>query len=114
MEYNKRILVPCKDGNILINTKNICVIEAYNGMAKLLLNNGNHICIPESLSYMMGKIGSERFYRVNRRYIVNKEHVLMLKNWFNYDMIVIIEEYQNLRIVLNRRHVQEFKKWVED
>ena len=60
-DQEKRILIPCKDGYVVIKKNNICVVEAYEGMARLFLCDGTHICISKSLSLIKNKLGDNTF-----------------------------------------------------
>ena len=59
------------------------------------------------------KASTPTFFRANRQYIINVEHVLFLGNYFGGKLIVRLKGYPDTRITVSKEKAQRLKEWID-
>lgn len=106
-KYLKRILVKEADKVIIINSIDICWIEAMEDYVNLHTKN-NEFLVNQTLSKLELKLDPEIFVRVHRSYIINFEAVKELQQWTNNRLRCFLNDGND--IVLSRSGTRKLKE----
>ena len=88
-------------------------IELENKTVYLRLNNGTSEAVNVSMDELEQQLNPDCFFRANRQYIINVEHVLFLGNYFGGKLIVRLKGYPDTRITVSKEKAQRLKEWID-
>lgn len=108
--YRERFLLPYRDGYKTVRVSDINHIETENKIVHLRLNNGTSEVVNVSMD---DQLNPDYFFRANRQYIINVEHVLFLGNYFGGKLIVRLKGYPKTEIQVSKEKAQRLKKWID-
>lgn len=111
--YRERILLPYRDGYKTVRVSDINHIETENKTVYLRLNNGTSEAVNVSMDELEQQLNPDCFFRANRQYIINVEHVLFLGNYFGGKLIVRLKGYPDTRITVSKEKAQRLKEWID-
>lgn len=97
-----------KDGEkcFYIGLRDIRYFESMGNYVKVYFNN-NRPMILRSLNSLEERLSSDHFFRANRKYIINLNHITAIENWFNGGLQVTLSD--NEKIEISRRQTIRFK-----
>lgn len=58
------------------------------------------------------KVAADKFFRVNRQFIINYKSIDKVYTWFNGKLRVVVEPAAHEEIIVSRIKTSEFKKWL--
>lgn len=93
----------------LVDPDEICYCEAIEKGCKIKTEKGEFLS-PYSLSELEEKIGSPKFFRTHKSYLVNFDKVKEIIPWFNGTFILSIIGYEKDEVPVSRRHAREMKE----
>lgn len=111
--YRERFLLPYRDGYKTVRVSDINHIETENKTVYLRLNNGTSEVVNVSMDELEQQLNPDCFFRANRQYIINVEHVLFLGNYFGGKLIVRLKGYPDTRITVSKEKAQRLKDWLD-
>lgn len=111
--YRERFLLPYRDGYKTVRVSDINHIELENKTVYLRLNNGTSEAVNVSMDELEQQLNLDCFFRANRQYIINVEHVLFLGNYFGGKLIVRLKGYPDTRITVSKEKAQRLKEWID-
>ena len=111
--YRERFLLPYRDGYKTVRVSDINHIETENKIVYLRLNNGTSEVINVSMDELELQLNPDCFFRANRQYIINVEHVLFLGNYFLGKLIVHMKGYPKAEILVSKEKSQRLKVWLD-
>lgn len=111
--YRERFLLPYRDGYKTVRVSDINHIELENKTVYLRLNNGTSEAVNVSMDELEQQLNPDCFFRANRQYIINVEHVLFLGNYFGGKLIVRLKGYPDTRITVSKEKAQRLKEWID-
>lgn len=88
-------------------------IETENKTVYLRLNNGTSEVVNVSMDELEHQLNSDYFFRANRQYIINVEHVLFLGNYFGGRLIVRLKGYPKTEMQVSKEKAQRLKEWID-
>lgn len=109
--YRERFLLPYRDGYKTVRVSDINHIETENKIVHLRLNNGTSEVVNVSMDELEHQLNPDYFFRANRQYIINVEHVLFLGNYFGGKLIVRLKGYPKTEIQVSKEKAQRLKEW---
>ena len=56
-------------------------------------------------------VDPDKFFRVNRQFIITRESIKYLDIWFNYRLSVNLKGAYGHKIIISKQRVKEFKNW---
>lgn len=97
-----------KDGEkcFYIGLQDIRYFESMGNYVKVYFNN-NKPMILRSLNSLEERLSPDHFFRANRKYIINLNHITAIENWFNGGLQVTLSD--NEKIEISRRQTIRFK-----
>lgn len=111
--YRERFLLPYRDGYKTVRVSDINHIETVNKTVYLHLNNGTSDVVSMSMDELEQQLNPDCFFRANRQYIINVEHVLFLGNYFGGKLIVRLKGHPGTQIIVSREKAQKLKEWID-
>lgn len=111
--YRERFLLPYRDGYKTVRVSDINHIETENKIVHLRLNNGTSEVVNVSMDELEHQLNPDYFFRANRQYIINVEHVLFLGNYFGGKLIVRLKGYPKTEIQVSKEKAQRLKEWID-
>lgn len=111
--YRERFLLPYRDGYKTIRVSDINHVETENKTVYLRLNNGTSEAVNMSMDELEQQLNPDSFFRANRQYIINVEHVLFIGNFFGGKLIVRLKGYPDTRITVSKEKAQRLKEWID-
>ena len=102
-----------KQYNETVRVSDINHIETENKTVYLRLNNGTSEVVNVSMDELEHQLNPDYFFRANRQYIINVEHVLFLGNYFGGKLIVRLKGYPKTEIQVSKEKAQRLKEWID-
>jgi two-component system, LytTR family, response regulator len=97
-----------KDGEkcFFVKLADIRYFESMGNYVKVFFNNDKPMIL-RSLNSLEERLSGDHFFRANRKFIINLNHVLSIENWFNGGLQVTISCGEKIEI--SRRQTIRFK-----
>lgn len=111
--YRERFLIPWRDGYRCVMVNDINHIVLKNRIVAIQLNNNTSLNIPYTMDELEKQLNPKTFFRANRQYLININHILSISNYFNNRLIIRLKGYDNEEIIISRDKVAEFKAWLD-
>ncbi|MBO9703005.1 MAG: response regulator transcription factor [Sporocytophaga sp.] len=123
--YNQTISLlrkPVKDRFIIkvgesINTvkiEEISLIGSKDKYTYLYKSDNKKFIIDYTLEQLEVILDTQRFFRINRTYIVNRNSIIEIKTYVNSRLVLKLSiPYDQSEIIVSRERVADFKKWLE-
>lgn len=111
--YRERFLLPYRDGYKTIRVSEINHAETENKTVYLRLNNGTSEAVNMSMDELVQQLNPDCFFRANRQYMINVEHILYLGNHFGGKLVIRMKGYPDTRITVNKEKAQRLKEWID-
>lgn len=111
--YRERFLLPYRDGYKTIHVSDVNHIETKDKTVYLRLNDGTSEVVNMSMDELEHQLNPDCFFRANRQYIINVEHILFLGNCFGGKLIVHLKGYPNTEIIVSREKSIRLKEWID-
>lgn len=110
--YKTTYLLNHRDQLVPLKTENIAYFYIDTGIVKATASDGRAFAMDTKLEDLERELDPDRFYRVNRQFIVNKNAILNIKFYFNGKLIVDVAPKHSERIIVSKAKASEFKNWM--
>lgn len=110
--YKTTYLVQKRDELIPVKTDDIAYFYIETGIVKGKSFENQMFVIDKKLEDIEEEVNPEKFYRVNRQFIINRDAIINIKFFFNGKLIVNTNPKFSDRIVVSKAKATNFKKWV--
>ena len=110
--YKSMYLVHHRDQLVPVKTENIAYLYIETGIVKAVTNENQTFIMEQNLEDMENDLDPSIFFRINRQYIVKKDAIESIKQYFNGKLIVSVNPPSSERIVVSRAKAPEFKNWM--
>ena len=97
----------------IIKTETITCFYSEDNATFLRSDNSNYI-INESISSLETQLNTKQFYKVNRKFIINRKAIKNVKSYANSRFIIELKNYNESEIIVSRERVKAFKDWLEN
>ncbi|HWB28022.1 MAG TPA: LytTR family DNA-binding domain-containing protein [Chitinophagaceae bacterium] len=111
MKRKNAILVFYKDKILPVRVENIAMFFLHNNITHLLTFNKEQYYINETLEEAE-KIAAEKFYRVNRQFLVNKKAVKDVSKYFGRKLLVNLTLPFDEKITVSKVKAGDFLAWL--
>lgn len=97
-----------KDGEKcwFINIEDVNLFESEGNYVRIYFNKFKPLVL-KSLNSLENKLDAKLFFRANRKYIINLNHITHIENWFNGGLQVTLKDEKKIEI--SRRQAVKFK-----
>ena len=110
--YKTHFLIPYKGDKLLPlavdQVQYFCITE---GITKAVVSSQESYVLPHTLDELADSLDPERFFRVNRQYIIARNVVRDIDLWFNNRLSINLKIPVNEKILVSKLRVNEFKNW---
>ena len=96
-----------------IMVEDILAFYSFEKTTYLHTNTHRNYIIDYSLEELDSMLDENRFFKINRKYIVSIEACAQIIAWSNSRLKIDIEGIDDQKIVVARERVQEFKTWLD-
>ncbi len=109
--YKERFLVRKGVYIQVLTTRDIDYFYSENKMTYIHQYSGKESIVDESLEKLTQIIDPEKFFRVNRQYIINREAVKEMIRLANKRIKLVLLS-DNMEVIVARERVNDFLKWI--
>lgn len=96
------------DRVILIDINEIVFVATFERHCRVCALKGDYLS-SQSLNYFETKFSEAGFWRANRSYLVNLDHILEILPWFNHAYHLKMRGYEKEEIVISRNKIKDFR-----
>ncbi|OHX68015.1 LytR/AlgR family response regulator transcription factor [Flammeovirga pacifica] len=110
--YKNRFLISVGDKYKSIQSEDVSYIKYDEGLSFIhLFNESSKFPIDKSISQLEEELDPQKFFRVNRKYILNIKSIFNINTWFNSRLQVEITADDE--VIVSRDRVKAFKEWLD-
>jgi two-component system response regulator LytT len=115
MEYFQERFLVCKgDEFISIYYNEISCFQRDKDKIRLISVDGKQYSMPISLGDLENRLDPRIFFRINRKYIANINHINKISTFFNSKLILRIEGCYDNDIIVSKERAKLFKEWLNE
>lgn len=108
----RNILVAYQDKLLPIPTEHIAFFYSTKETSKVYLADGNSYTYNKTLDSICDDLDPRTFCRVNKQFVVAREHIRNLVVWSNSRLLVAMDVETPEPVFLSKNRAAEFKKWI--
>jgi len=97
----------------MIKTQDIACFYSFEKGSFMLTKNNRNYLVDYSLDELSEILGSKKFYRVNRKYIINIDFIDDIISYTNSRLKLKMNPATEDEIIVSRERVKGFKTWLE-
>lgn len=99
-----------KDGEScwFVDYDNLRLIESEDNYVRLFFDDEKPL-ISRTLNYLEERLPSKRFFRANRKQIINLRWIKNIQPWFNGGLLVTLKDSDGSKVQMSRRASQSFR-----
>jgi DNA-binding LytR/AlgR family response regulator len=97
-----------------IKVEDILAFYSFEKTTYLHTRSHRNYIIDYSLEELENMLDRERFFKINRKYIVSIEACSQIIAWSNNRLKIDIEGIDDQKIVVARERVRDFKRWLDN
>lgn len=110
--YKSHFLIPSKGDKLLPlavdQVQYFCIAE---GVTRAVVSRDESYVLPNTLDELADSLDPDRFFRVNRQYIISRNAVRDIDLWFNNRLSINLKIPTGEKILVSKLRVNEFKNW---
>lgn len=111
--YKSRFLVKVGEKIKTFPVEEITTFYSLEKATYLLTRENRSYSIDFALDQLENILDPERYFRINRKYIVSLETCSNITAWSNSRLKLRIEGIEDQEIIVARERVQEFREWLD-
>jgi DNA-binding LytR/AlgR family response regulator len=113
-QYKSRFLVKIGEHYKSIAANDICYFYIIEKNTFLKTAEGKTYNIDFSLEQIQNIVDPAKFFRINRKYIVNADRISDIVSYYSNRLLLkLVNEQKNEELVVSREKVTAFKKWMD-
>lgn len=110
--YKTHFLIPYKGDKLLPlavdQIQYFCISE---GVTKAVVGLHESYALPNTLDELTDSLDPDRFFRVNRQYLISRNAVQDIDLWFNNRLAINLKVPTEEKILVSKLRVNDFKAW---
>lgn len=111
--YKKRFTIKIGQHLRMVGTEDIECFYSDQKATYIYTQERKNYLMDFSLEQMEGELDPLKFFRVNRKFIVNINAIKDIISYTNSRLQIKLNNFSELDIIVSREKVKEFKKWLE-
>lgn len=111
--FKKTILIHFQDKIVPIKADNIAYIHYELGTVYIMTVDAKKYFINQTLDELENALNTQLFFRANRQFIINKNVILNIENYFTRRLLVKLTMQTSEDIIISKIKAPLFLKWVE-
>jgi DNA-binding LytR/AlgR family response regulator len=113
-KYKSNFLIKVGQRHFFVNTDDVAYFRADNKVVFLTDKTGHRYIIDYTLERIQEIVNPNDFFRMNRRFIVNRSFIGEIKPYFNSRLFIRLKQSSESElIVISRDRVPDFKHWIK-
>ncbi len=110
--YKKRFAIKKPEGIKLVNTEDVCYIEACGDFCKFKDTNAELHSISKSIGLLCSELNPEHFFRINRSYIVNITFIEKIVSYSKNRLSIKVKGLSN-SLITSTATTKDFRQWID-
>ena len=98
----------------LVETGDIACFYSENKATYLFSYSGRSYPVDISLEHLENELDPQRFYRINRKCIVNIEAIGDILSYTNSRLELKLNKFEEFPLIVSRERVKDFKAWLNN
>ena len=111
-KYKKRYSIKVGQHLKIISSGDIECFYSENKATYLHVNTNRNYLLDGALEQVQTELDPEKFFRVNRTFIVQINAIKDIVAYTNSRLKIILNTYSEIEIIVSRERVKEFKNWI--
>ena len=111
--FRKRFVVKQGQNMKTVPAEEVAGFLAEEGLVFLYNFNGQRFIINSTLEQLEEDVEESKFFRVNRKFIINVDAIEQVKPYFNTRLIIKSRSPLNFEEIVSTNRVADFKKYLE-
>ena len=112
-KFKKRFTIKIGQHIKIIHVDEIECFYSESKSTYVHTNSNRSYLIDSSLEYWQEQLDPEKFFRVNRTFIVHINAIKDIISYSNSRLKLILHSYNETEIIVSRERVKDFKSWIE-
>lgn len=108
----RHFLIPYKGDKLLPlavdQVQYFCISE---GATQAVVSREERYVLPCTLDELTESLDPDRFFRVNRQYLISRQAIRDIDLWFNNRLAINLRVPADERILVSKQRVNDFKTW---
>lgn len=113
IEYKKRFTIKVGQHLRVVDIEDIECFYSDQKATYCHTNGKKDYLIDLSLEQVEDQLDPLKFYRVNRKFIININSIADIISYTNSRLQVKLDHFSELEIIVSRERVKDFRKWLE-
>ena len=113
-KYQSRILVTVKDKIIPLAVDDIACIYSTDRKTEIITTAGASYTYNKPLDTMIKNLDPTLFFRANKQFIINRNHITDITVWFDSRLRVRLSCQTPEEIYIAKNRASEFKSWLTE
>jgi DNA-binding LytR/AlgR family response regulator len=111
-DYKTRFTIQVGQHLKIISTSEICCFYSENKASYLTTTSGRNYPVNISLEHLENELDPEKFFRINRKSIVNIDCIEDIISYTNSRLEVKLNAFSEFQLIVSRERVKDFKNWI--
>jgi len=111
--YKRTLLVYVREKIIPIKTADIAYIHSANGLVNLITGQEHKYAAQYTMEQLESVLDPQQFFRANRQFIVNRDVIRDVEQYFNRRLILKVNCPTPEKIIISKLKAAEFLQWME-
>lgn len=112
-KYKKRFTIKVGQHLKIVSTEDVECFFSENKATYLHTNINRSYLLDGALEQVQTELDPEKFFRVNRTFIVQISAIKDIIAYTNSRLKIILNSYNETEIIVSRERVKEFKNWID-
>ena len=112
-QYKERFLIKTGQQLVYLPTDSIRYFYSKDGLVRLVQDNGKKHVLDYTLDQLERLIAPQKFFRINRQFIVAIESIHRIHLYFNSRLKLDLSPDLEDEVIVSRDRVQSFKSWLD-
>ena len=96
----------------IIPANEVCCFYSENKASYLTTTSGRNYPVDVSLENLEKELNPEKFFRINRKSIVNIDCIEDIISYTNSRLEIKVKAFNEFQLIVSRERVRDFKKWI--
>tara|TARA_R110002073_G_scaffold23369_1_gene79987 strand:- start:1092 stop:1847 length:756 start_codon:yes stop_codon:yes gene_type:complete len=112
-KYKKRFTIKVGQHLKIVSTDDVECFYSENKSTYIYTTANRSYLLDGALEQMQTELDPEKFFRVNRTFIVQISAIKDIVAYTNSRLKIILNSYSETEIIVSRERVKDFKNWIE-
>ena len=111
-DYKTRFTIQVGQHLKIIPANEVCCFYSENKASYLTTTSGRNYPVDVSLENLEKELNPEKFFRINRKSIVNIDCIEDIISYTNSRLEIKVKAFNEFQLIVSRERVRDFKNWI--